>query len=103
MPAYIVSLCEFTNLTPGLKEYAQKSADLVHEHGGKYIVRSKPVENVEGDKFGGKSMIIVEFPTMERLQAYLNNEEYQTKVKPLRKGTGIYDISVYESAPPQKQ
>ena len=61
-------LCEFTNVTPSLKEYAQRSADLVHEHGGKYIVRSKPVEDVEGDKFAGKSMVIVEFPTMEQLQ-----------------------------------
>jgi uncharacterized protein (DUF1330 family) len=103
MPAYIVSLCEFTNLTPGLKEYAQRSADLVHEHGGKYIVRGKPIENIEGDKFAGKSMVIVEFPTMERLQAYLNNREYQTEVKPLRAGTGIYDISVYDTPAPHKQ
>ena len=54
MPAYIVSLCEFTNISPSLKEYAQKSADLVHKHGGRYIVRSKPLENVEGEKFPGK-------------------------------------------------
>lgn len=103
MPAYIVSLCEFTNVTPGLKEYAQRSAELVHEHGGKYIVRSKPVEDVEGDKFAGKSMVIVEFPTMEQLRAYLNNEDYQKNVKPLRKGTGVYDISIYEAPPPHKQ
>jgi len=103
MPAYIVSLCEFTNITPGLMEYAQKSADLVHENGGRYIIRGKPVENVEGDKFPGKSMIIVEFPTMEKLQAYLKNKDYNTNVKPLRKGTGIYDISVYEAPPPEKQ
>ena len=103
MAAYIVSLCEFTNVTPGLKEYAQKSADLVHKHGGKYIVRSKPLEDVEGDKFAGKSMVIVEFPTMEKLQTYLKNDEYQKHVKPLRKGTGIYDISIYEAPPPDKQ
>lgn len=103
MPAYIVSLCEFTNLTPGLKEYAKRSADLVREHGGRYIVRGKPLENVEGDKFAGKSMVIVEFPTMEKLRAYLKNDEYQTEVKPLRQGTGVYDISVYEAPPPDKQ
>jgi uncharacterized protein (DUF1330 family) len=103
MPAYIVSLCEFTNVSPSLKEYAQKSAELVHRHGGKYIVRSKPSEDVEGDKFAGKSMVIVEFPTMEQLQSYLKNDEYQKNVKPLRKGTGIYDISVYEATPPHLQ
>ncbi len=103
MPAYIVSLCEFTNLTPSLKEYAQRSADLVHKHGGKYIVRGKPVENLEGDKMPGKSMVIVEFPSMENLHAYLKGDEYQRNVKPLRKGTGIYDIAVYETPPPHKQ
>lgn len=103
MPAYIVSLCEFTNMTPALKEYAQKSADLLHKHGGKYIVRSKPAEVFEGDKMQGKSMIIVEFPTMEKLQSYLKGDEYQKGVKHLRQGTGIYDIAIYESPPPNMQ
>ncbi len=103
MPAYIVSLCEFTNMTPALKEYAQKSAELLHKHGGKYIVRSKPVEVMEGDKMPGKSMIIVEFPTMEQLLAYLKGDEYQKGTKHLRQGTGIYDIAIYESPPPHMQ
>jgi uncharacterized protein (DUF1330 family) len=102
MAAYIVSVCEFTSFTPNLKEYAAKSAQLVHQFGGKYIVRSKPVENVEGDKLPGKSMIIVEFPTMERLQAYLKGDEYQKGVRHLRQGTGVYDIAIYESPPPEK-
>jgi uncharacterized protein (DUF1330 family) len=103
MPAYIVSLCEFTNVSPALKEYAQKSADLVHKHGGRYIVRGKPVENFEGDKMPGKTMVIVEFPTMEKLQTYLKGDEYQKDVKPLRRGTGVYDIAIYEAPPPHMQ
>jgi uncharacterized protein (DUF1330 family) len=102
MAAYIVSLCEFTSVTPGLKEYAQKSAALVHKYGGRYIVRSKPVEVFEGDKLQGKSMIICEFPSMERLQAYIRGDEYQKGVRHLRTGTGIYDIAIYESPPPDK-
>ena len=102
MAAYIVSVCEFTAFTPNLKEYAAKSAALVHKFGGKYVVRSKPAEVVEGDKLAGKSMIIVEFPTMERLLAYMKGDEYQKGVRHLREGTGIYDIAVYESPPPDK-
>lgn len=103
MPAYIVSLCEFTNRTPELKLYAQKSADLARRHGGKYVVRGQPVEIMEGEKFAGKSMVILEFPTLEQLQAYVKGDEYQKTVKPLRKGTGIYDIGIYDAPPPNMQ
>lgn len=102
MAAYIVSVCEVTALTPNLKEYMVKSADLIHKFGGKYVVRGKPVENMEGDKLAGKSVIIVEFATMEKLLAYLKGDEYQKGCKHLRQGTGIYDIAIYESPPPDK-
>jgi uncharacterized protein (DUF1330 family) len=103
MPAYIVSICEFTNRTPALKEYAQKSADLAHRHGGKYIIRSASADILEGEKLGGKSLVILEFPTMEKLLGYVKGEEYQTTIKPLRKGTGVYDIGIYEGTPPDRQ
>jgi uncharacterized protein (DUF1330 family) len=99
MPAYIVAVAEFTSRTPALKEYAQKSAELAQRHGGRYIVRGQPKEILEGEKLTGKSLVILEFPTMEKLLGYVKGEEYQTTVKPLRKGTGIYDIGVYESPP----
>jgi uncharacterized protein (DUF1330 family) len=103
MPAYIVSVCEFTNVTPTLKDYAQKSADLAHRHGGRYIIRSKSQEILEGDKLDGKSLVILEFPTMEQLNAFVKGEEYQKNVRPMRKGTGIYDIGIFEGAPPHMQ
>jgi uncharacterized protein (DUF1330 family) len=103
MPAYIVSVVEFTTRTPALKEYAQKSADLAHRHGGKYIIRGKAAEILEGELLGSKSVVILEFPTMEMLVGYVKGEEYQTTVKPLRKGTGIYDIGIFEGTPPNMQ
>jgi uncharacterized protein (DUF1330 family) len=103
VPAYIISVCDITSITPALKEYAQKSADLAHKHGGKYIVRGKPAGIVEGDQLAGKSMVILEFPTMEQLTAYVNGDEYVNNVKPLRKGTGIYDIGIYEAPPASMQ
>lgn len=102
MPAYIVSVCEITNMTPALKEYAEKSAALIHKHGGKYIVRGKAVENYEGDKLKGKTMIVCEFPSLEKLNAYMKGDEYQKGVRHLRQGTGIYDIAIYESPPTGK-
>lgn len=103
MPAYIVSVCEIANVTPELKTYAQKSAELARRHGGRYIVRGKAVEVLEGDKLAGKSVVILEFPDMATLTGYAKGEEYQATVKPLRKGTGIYDIAIYEAPAPSAQ
>jgi uncharacterized protein (DUF1330 family) len=100
MPAYIVSVCEFTSFTPALKEYAQKSAELARRHGGRYLVRGKPVEILEGERLAGKSLVILEFASMEQLLGYVKGEEYQKTVKPMRQGTGIYDIGIYEAPPP---
>ncbi|MBM4195728.1 MAG: DUF1330 domain-containing protein [Gammaproteobacteria bacterium] len=103
MPAYIVSVVQFTNMTAQLKEYAQKSAALAKRQGGRYIVRSKAVEIIEGTGMEGRSVVILEFPTMEQLKAFVKGEEYQQTVRPLRAGTGIYDIGIFESPPPAMQ
>jgi uncharacterized protein (DUF1330 family) len=103
MPAYIVSVVQFTNMTPQLKEYAQKSAALAKQNGGRYIVRGKVIEQIEGTGYEGKSVVILEFPTMEQLTAFVKGDDYQRNVKPLRAGTGIYDIGIFESPPPAMQ
>jgi hypothetical protein len=33
---------------------------------------------------------------MERLRAFYESEEYQKNLKPLRDGTGVYDIAAFE-------
>ena len=103
MPAYVVSVGQFTNMTPQLKEYAQKSAVLAKRHGGRYIIRGKSAEILEGAGLEGRSVVILEFPTMDQLKAFVKGDEYQKTVKPLRAGTGIYDIGIFESPPPAMQ
>lgn len=103
MAAYILSVVQFTNMTPQLKEYAQKSAALAKRHGGRYVIRGKTLEMLEGTGFEGKSVVLLEFPTMEQLTAFVKGDEYQKTVKPMRAGTGIYDIGIFESPPPPMQ
>lgn len=103
VPAYIVSVVEFTKMTPELKEYAQKSAVLAKSHGGRYIVRGKSAEVLEGTGLDNKSVVILEFPTMEKLIGFVKGDEYQKSIKPLRANTGIYDIGIFEAPPPHMQ
>ncbi|MEZ5564160.1 MAG: DUF1330 domain-containing protein [Gammaproteobacteria bacterium] len=100
MSAYILSVIEVTNPGPRLKQYSEESARLAHLHGGKYVVRGKPVKVPAGELFAGKVMIMLEFPSMEKLNAFYTSDEYQKGCLPLREGTGIYDIAFFESPPP---
>ena len=95
MAAYMVAVCNITNMKPELKEYAEKSAALSAKHGGKYLVRGPYAELYEGDLLDGKSVIVTEYPSMADLKAFIDSDEYQKEIKPLREGTGEYHIVLY--------
>ncbi len=100
MAAYLVAVCEITNPNENFKKYAAQSAELIHQHGGKYIVRGPAIDVLKGDDLKGKVVIITEFPSMDELNAFVNDEKYVNEVAPLRDGTGIYNFASYESVPP---
>lgn len=96
MSAYIVSVCEITNMNDDFKRYVQRAEALIHQAGGEYIVRGPANKIYEGEKLQGRYVIIVKFPNMAALQSFIDSDEYVNEVKPLRAGTGIYDIGVWE-------
>ncbi len=99
MPVYLVSVCRITHPGPTLKTYAEKSAQLIARHGGRYLARGKPVEVVSGELFADRVLIIAEFPDRAHFEAFYYSDEYQKDCKPLREGTGIYDIGLFDSPP----
>lgn len=100
MAAYILAICEVTNPNDNFKKYAVESAKLMEQHGGKYILRGPAAEILKGEELKGKVVILSEFPDMETLQGFVNDETYVNEVAPLREGTGNYNFACYESAPP---
>ena len=99
MPAYQVAIVRITNRTPGFMEYVQKSAALLKQHGGEYLVRG-PAESVaEGEIFKGVSVIVTKWASMDKAKAFIHSEEYATKIKPLREGAGVFDIGLFPEAP----
>ena len=97
MSVYLVSVCEITNMSNELKEYAQQSAELIKKFGGSYVTRGAASEVYEGEMLANKSVIITKFPDVESLHAFWESVEYSA-IKPKREGTGIYNIGVYEGA-----
>ena len=97
MSVYLVSVCEITNMSNDLKEYAQESAELIQKFGGSYVTRGPATEIYEGGLLANKSVIITKFPDAESVRAFWNSDEYHA-IKPKREGTGVYDIGVYQGA-----
>ncbi|MEC9375274.1 MAG: DUF1330 domain-containing protein [Pseudomonadota bacterium] len=96
MAAYMLAVCDITNMKPSLKEYSEKSAALVKKHGGKYIVRGPQVENYEGNLLDGKMVVLAEFKNIDDINTFINGDEYQKETKHLREGTGTYHVAIYE-------
>ena len=97
MAAYLLAVCEITKMSEDMKLYSQKSAELIKQHGGEYVMRGKPAQNIEGDVLDGKVVVLSKFPSLADVDAFVNGEEYQNNVKPLREGSGTYHIAIYEA------
>ena len=99
MSAYLLAICEITNPNDNFKEYARRSAEIVANYGGKYVVRGPAAQMIKGELLKGKVIIITKFPSLDDFNAFFKDEEYQGEVVPLREGTGNYEFAVYESLP----
>ena len=91
MSAYVFTICEVTNPHDNFKQYAKQAADLVAKHGGRYIVRGKPLDGAQG-AFEGKLLVGLEFPSEEVLKAY--KEDY-AQILHLREGSGTYQTAAF--------
>ena len=97
MSVYLVSVCEITNMNDNFKSYVQKSAELITKYGGAYVVRGPSIEVLEGAQLNNKSLIIVKFPDVGSIKAFLGGDDYQA-IRHLRDGSGIYDIGIFNAA-----
>jgi len=99
MAAYLISLCKVTNPHDNFKKYIKISEDMLKQHGGSYVVRGQADSIYEGDYLNGLTVIIAKFESMDKLKGFVESEAYKKDAKPLREGSGIYDIASYEEAP----
>jgi uncharacterized protein (DUF1330 family) len=96
MAAYLLAICEITNPHDNFKKYIGRSPAIVEKHGGKYLLRGPAKQVIKGELLAGKTIILTEFPSMEALDAFVNDPEYVNEVAPLREGSGEYHFAAYE-------
>lgn len=69
---------------------------LYPRHEGRYVAFGKPVDRFEGEWPGNQGMVMARFPSIGHARAFWNSEEYQQRIKPLREGAGIFNVSVFD-------
>ena len=75
MAAYVISEVEMLDETQG-RRYRELAAGSIARHGGRYLVRGAAPVVAEGNWPASVRIVIVEFPSMERLRAWYASADY---------------------------
>ena len=97
MPAYLINDMEVLD-PQGLDEYKKLSPATVTQYGGKFLARGGETKQLEGD-WQPKRLVILEFPSIEQAQAWINSPEYAAPRK-MRQKAARSNIVVVEGLPP---
>ena len=82
MAVYLIADIKVTD-DAWIPDYAANVHDIVGKHGGKYLSRSGNIKTIEGDGLGTTVVALMEFPSMEALQAFYDDPSY-TKYRKAR-------------------
>jgi uncharacterized protein (DUF1330 family) len=75
MAAYVISEVEV--LDEGVAaHYRSRAQDSIAQYGGRYLVRGAQPEPAEGEWPAQRRLVIVEFPSMEKLREWYRSHEY---------------------------
>lgn len=74
MAAYLIARIEVLD-PEGYAEYARQTVASAEPYGGRFLVKGGPSRQVEGE--GPARIAVIEFPDMERLEAWYASDEYQ--------------------------
>lgn len=95
-PIYALNLFDLAD-NDLYRQYSRRSVSAVGKHGGKVIALGKLDGAVEGEAAPRTAMVLVEWPSREAFQAFVDDPEH-TDLHPLREGgTKNYLWWLYES------
>ena len=75
MTVYVIADVKVTDES-WIPEYAAHVHDIVHTHGGKYLSRSGNITTIEGEGLDTTFIALIEFPSMEAVQAFAKDPAY---------------------------
>lgn len=75
MTVYVIADVKVTD-DSWIPDYAANVHDIVHRHGGKYLSRSANITTVEGEGLDTTLIALLQFPSMEAVQAFASDPDY---------------------------
>jgi len=93
MPAYLIARVSVSD-PQQYKQYTDRTPGVIAKFGGKFIVRGGQIVNLEGPPESGR-IVVIEFPSLEHVQAFYRSEEYQ-QIKKLRAGAATGSLIAVE-------
>jgi uncharacterized protein (DUF1330 family) len=80
MPAYVISEVDDVRDPAAFEAYRAIAAKTIAQYGGRYLVRGGSANLIEGSP-PPKTIIVVEFPAMERSREWYASPEYAEALK----------------------
>ena len=90
MPAYLVSTVCVSD-PDRYMDYAKAANEAVAKYGGKFVLRGKPAEILEGTPSSNR-LVVSEWPSLNAARAYYHSPEYAA-AKTLRQG-GVAEAEI---------
>jgi uncharacterized protein (DUF1330 family) len=91
--AYFLVQSDVTNAQQ-YAEYAKLTGPIVDKFGGRFVARGGRSVTLEG-RAAPSRVVVIEFPSYERAQAFYNSPEYQ-KAKKVRDGAATLQVVLAE-------
>lgn len=94
MAVYLIADIKVTD-DSWIPDYAANVHEIVDKHGGKYLSRSGNISTIEGEGLDTTLVAILQFPSMEALQGFIDDPEYE-KYKLARQAGSISRFHVID-------
>nr|WP_197501413.1 DUF1330 domain-containing protein [Hyphomonas sp. Mor2] len=102
-PVYlVVQIADLDRSISGDYAKALRDSKIVARNGGKYLMVSPPTQVLEGE-WQSDGFVVESYPCREAFEAMWYSDEYQNEIKPLREGSGVYTIGLFDSWRPLQQ
>ena len=86
MAAYLIADVKITD-DSWVPDYAAVVHDIAAKHGGKYLSRSANIKTIEGEALDNTLIALIQFPSLEALQAFVDDPEYAPHAEARQKGS----------------
>jgi uncharacterized protein (DUF1330 family) len=86
MTVYLIADVKITD-DSWVPEYTANVHDIVAKHGGKYLSRSGNITTIEGEGLDTTLVGLIQFPSMEAVQAFAADPEYAPYGEARQKGS----------------